>query len=138
MISNPILLAAFVSVGLSAACTRVDPAAAPVAERNVNYAMPLNTVVFVDPSLSRNIVAEQTGTRRSATNTLVAWATLRNRTDEQVKLSVRTRFLDAGKAPLDDSGWSPVFFDRRGIQTYEIPSMRANAAYYYIEISQAR
>jgi hypothetical protein len=123
---------------LAAACRHIDPAAAPVAERNVNYTVPFNTVTFVEPALMRNIIAEQTGSKRSATNTLIAWTLLRNRTDSRVVVSVRARFFDANKAPLDNSSWTPVFLDARSLQAYEIPSTRNDAAYYYIEVNQGR
>jgi hypothetical protein len=123
---------------LGAACKHMDPSAASLSQRTTRYAVPYNTVAFLDADLTRNLVAEETGTKRSPTNTLVAWALLRNRTDETVKVSVRTRFFDTNKAPLDDTPWSMVYLDRRGLQTYETPSLRGDAAYYYIEIMKGR
>lgn len=127
-----------IAVALLGACKHLDPAAASLAERNTRYDVPFNSVTLLDAVLKRNVVVEQTGSKRSATNTLVAWALLRNRTDDAVLISVRTRFFDANKLPLDDSDWSAVYLDRRGLRTYELPSTTPDATYYSIEIMHGR
>jgi hypothetical protein len=115
-----------------------DPMAAFSSERHPGYQLPFNTVSILDRALARTIVAEQSGARRTPTNTLVAWAILRNRSDDGVKVSVRTRFYDANRQPLEESAWTLVHIERRGLRSYEVPAVRREAAFYHIEVMEGR
>jgi len=117
---------------------RKDSAAAYMSTYHVGYSVPYNTAAFLDGSLQKNLSVEQTGSRRSGSNTLAVWASLRNRTDRDWKVAVRTRFFDANQQPLESTSWSTVFLSRRGLQTYETASTTPNAAFYYVEIMEGR
>lgn len=117
---------------------RKDAMVAGLSQRHERYDVPMNTAVVLDQVLTRTLLVERTGSRRSESNTLVAWASLRNRTDETIKVSARARFFGADRQPLEESAWSLVYIDRRGLGTFEVPSTRPDAAYYYVEIMAGR
>jgi hypothetical protein len=125
-------------LGATACSARKDPMAASLAERNLDYRMPMNTAVFLDDALQRIISVENTSTGRNGANGLTVVATLRNRTDGQMKLSARTRFLGADQHVVESTAWSHLTLDRRGIGSYETSATNPAAAYYYIELAYGR
>lgn len=123
---------------LGTACTHRDPMAAAVAERQLDYQMPLNTAVFLDEGLARTVSVESSGATRNESNTMRVSATLRNRTDAAMKVSARTQFFGANKQLIESTGWTHLFLDRRALGSYETSATRPAAAFYHIEISYGR
>jgi len=99
----------------------------------------LNRVGFLTKGLAGRIAVEQTGARRSATNTLEIHVTLRNRTDYPQKIEVRSQFYGDGRVALEGPGaWESVFLAPNGIQTYRTSSTRTDPVAYYIEVREMR
>ena len=129
--------ALFATVAI-AGCARFDPQAAVVAERQIDYKMEMNSVYLLDPALKRDFTVEANGARRSPTNTLEAYITLRSRVDQPARLIARARFFDAQKRPLEESQWSTLFLDRRGLKDYAVLSTKSDATFYLIEVQYSR
>lgn len=112
---------------------------------NAPYArLNLNTAVILDRSLqnenSGKLAIESTNSRRTATDTLEAFAVIRNRTNYPQVIEGRVQFFDAAGVPIEGpSAWKRVFLDPNAISAYREFSVRtADVAAYYIEIREAR
>lgn len=115
----------FGSEGTNAA-TRVDT---PSTEAR------LNNVAFLTDELNRRIAVQSTGASRTATNTLSVYAVLRNRTDYQQRIQIRTQYFGPGRDPNEGpDAWQSMFLAPNSIQTYRTTSRGTNAEYYYIEV----
>ncbi|MEX2285391.1 MAG: hypothetical protein WEE89_23095 [Gemmatimonadota bacterium] len=130
--------AALIAVLLMSGCIKRDEMSAVQATRNLGYNTPMNTAAFVDPGLERRFTVEQTSAARSATNTLIVKAEVRNRTEADTKLSLRTRFYDAQRQPVEESSWAVLYVAKRGLKTYETSSTRTDAVFYYVEVMEGR
>ena len=140
MISRTLLLLSLAAgmLGSAACAARSDPMAAALAERNVNYEVPMNTAVFLDDGLQKVVTVERTSAGRNAANGLTVVAMLRNRSDGQMKLSARTQFFGSSKQIIESTAWTHLFLDRRGLGSYETSATNPSAAYYHIEIAYGR
>lgn len=144
----PLMLGA---AALLSACAptqqRINEGAAPgiriTDERAPNARLNLDTVAILDKSLqndrSGKLAIEASGGRRTATNTLEVFATIRNRTDFPLQIEGRVQFFDDVGAPLEGpSAWTRVFLDPNGISAYKERSTRVDVAHYYIELREGR
>lgn len=94
----------------------------------------LNNVGFLTPGLNRYVGVQQTGAKRTATNTLEVYAVFRNRTERDVSIQVRTQYFGTGSEPYEGPfEWQSVFLPPNSIQTYRTYSRGTEASYYYIE-----
>lgn len=112
-------------------------------ERAPNARLNLDTVAILDKSLqndrSGKLAVEASGGRRTGTNTLEVYATLRNRTDFVLQVEGRAQFFDAQGVPVEGpTAWTRVFLDPNGITAYKELSTRIDVAHYYIELREAR
>lgn len=115
-----------------------------------NATMHLNSVAILDKSLQywdkdgkgwrSKVAVEATSSRRTATGTLEAWATIRNRTDFPLQLEGRVSFFDASQAPVEGpSQWKRVMLPPNSVASYKEFSMMSNLPmYYYIEVREGR
>lgn len=98
-----------------------------------------NNVALLDQSIANKIATEATNTRRTATNTVEVWATLRNRTDFSIQLEARTSFYDVNQGPLEGpSSWQRLFLPPNGTVSYSEFSTRTDVGYYTIEVREGR
>lgn len=116
---------------------RVDDARAP------NAGLRLDTVAILDKSLQNatggKLAVESTGARRSPTNTVEAYAVIRNRTDFPLQIEGRVQFFDAVGVPIEGpTMWQRVMLDPQGISAYKELSTRTDVGHYYIEIREGR
>ena len=132
------LLALGAAMALAGCRPGLDPQAALTPERNAGYQMQMNGVGLLEPALQRTLTVEANGARRSATNTLDVFVTFRSRSDNPTRITVRTRFMDADRRPLDETQWTELFLERRGLKNYNALSKTAEAAYYYVEVQPVR
>lgn len=123
---------------LASCSAAVDPSAARTGLVREDYAIPYNSVGFLDRGLEKTIVVEQFGGRRSPTDRLVSWLTLRNRSDASMRLLVRTRFFGKDKKPLDTSAWNAIIVESRSLGEIQIPSLTAEAEFFFVEIGTGR
>ena len=118
----------------------------------------MNSVAILDDSLQKwyvyensqtgvkehgkigKIAVESTGTRRTPTNTLEAWALFRNRTDFDLQLQCRVQFFDTTQAPLEGpTAWKRLYLPSNSVATYKESSINVhNIGYYYIEVREGR
>lgn len=118
----------------------------------------MNSVAILDKSLQKwyvyensltgpreygkvgKIAVESTGTRRSQTGTIEAWALLRNRTDYMLQVEGRVQFFDAAKAPVEGpTAWQRVILPPNSVSTFkEFSTNVMDIGYYYIEIREGR
>lgn len=86
------------------------------------------------------IAVESTGTRRTATNTLEAWALFRNRTDYNLQLQCRVQFFDTVQAPLEGpTAWERVFLPANSVAPFKESSINVhNIGFYYIEVREGK
>ncbi len=127
-----------VAFALAACAPPPDPQAAVVPVRASNYEIPYNAVTFLDPTMERQFTVEANGARRSPTNTLEVYFTIRSRADAPTRLTARARFFDAEKRPLEETRFSEFFLDPRGLKNQSILSTSAAAAYYIVEVQRTR
>ena len=130
-------------IALSVVCAsgcgpRLDPAAAPAAQRRVDYQLPRNQVVFLEPALQKVVTVEANVASRTPGNTLLVMVTLRNRTDSPLRMVVRARFQGTDGEPLEESRWSELFLERRGLKDFAVTSTSTTATRYIIEVQPAR
>lgn len=129
-------------LGLSvtlAACPRGIDEQAPLSPmQQGSYQMQVNGVGLLEPALQKSLVVEANGARRTPTNSLEVYVTFRNRLDAPARITARTRFMDAEKRPIDETQWTEVFLERRGMKNYSAVSKSAEASYYYVEVQPAR
>ena len=112
-------------------------------ERAPNARLNLDTVAILDKSLqndrSGKLAIESSGGRRTATNTLEVYATIRNRTDFALQIEGRVQFFDAQGVPVEGpTAWTRVFLDPNGITAYKELSTRIDVVHYYVELREAR
>jgi hypothetical protein len=110
----------------------------------------LNRAVIVDKSLEDwhgpegrkrgKIAVEKTGSRRTETGSVEAWALLRNRTDHPFQIEGRVQFFDESEAPIGGpSAWQRIFLGPNSVATYRENSTNTDRVrYYYIEIREGR
>lgn len=107
-----------------------------VARSHRNYDVPLNNVGIADKNLAWALAIENQGSARSAANKLEVWVEVRNRADRQQGISLRTRFYNKGRQPIESTQWTRMFIDARSLTTYHSLATRPDAAYYYVEIQE--
>jgi hypothetical protein len=148
---------------LNISCVEVTEGPAPavkVSDSKAPYTtIRYDNVVFIDRSLQKwpvekgrifswpvdqegkkgKIAVESQGSRRTQTNTLEVWATLRNRTNYPLQLEGRVQFFDSSKVPIEGpTAWQRIFLPPNSIEAYKEKSTRVDIAHYYIEIREGR
>lgn len=117
---------------------RVEDANSPTAR--IMY----DQVVIIDKVLQNaktgKIAIEGQGASRTPTGTLKVTVAVRNRTDYNQTLELRTSYFDSGFGPTEKpSGWTRLHLDPNGVGHYQETSMgAANVAHYYVEVREAR
>jgi hypothetical protein len=117
---------------------RVEDANSPTAR--IMY----DQVVIIDKVLQNaktgKIAIEGQGASRTPTGTLKVTVAVRNRTDFNQVLELRTSYFDSGFGPTEKpSGWTRLHLDPNGVGHYQESSMgAANVAHYYVEVREAR
>ena len=97
----------------------------------------LNQAGILTPGLERRVAVEKTGADRTSTNTLEVWATLRNRTQYEQKILVRTQYYNNDRTAVEGPDqWQSIFLPPNAIDTYRTYSRGTDAAFYYIEIME--
>jgi hypothetical protein len=86
------------------------------------------------------IAVESTGSKRTPTGTLEAYAVIRNRTNYPLQIEARTTYFDQDKVPCEQpTAWQRVFLQPNAVNTYKECSTKVQeVAYYYIEIREGR
>lgn len=113
-------------------------------ERAPSQRLNLDTVVILDKSLqdrkAGKLAVENSGARRTAADTVEAFAVIRNRTDYPLQIEGRTQFFDAMGIPLGSpSQWQRLYLDPQSINGYrELSTGTGDVAHYYIEIREGR
>lgn len=100
-----------------------------------------NTITgSVERGKKGKIAVESTGSRRTPTGTVEAWAVLRNRTDFDLQVQGRVQFFDKTKAPVEGpTAWQRVFLPANSVSHFKELSINVmDVAYYYIEIREGR
>ena len=135
MATAVLILALFVP-----ACTTYDIREGTTAGTNVQSVSTearLNRVGFLTKGLERRVAIQSTGTARTPTNTLEVNCVLRNRTDYEQRMMIRTQYFGEERNPNEGPNeWQTVIIPQNGIQTYKTYSAGIDATYYYIEIQE--
>jgi hypothetical protein len=98
----------------------------------------LDNVAMLTEGLERRVAVQRSDARRTPTNTLEVWCTLRNRTNHPQKVELRTQFFSCERTPLEGPGaWTPIYLEPDAIETYRTFSTGVNADHYYIELMEA-
>ena len=99
-----------------------------------------NNVSLLDPSIQNKILVEATNTRRTATGTLEAWATFRNRTNYPLQLEARSSLYDANQAPIEGpTAWQRVYLPPNATAHYTNPfATKIDIGFYTIEVREGR
>ena len=127
------------AVFATGACVRPrDPLAPLVGERRTDFTLEMNRVLLLDERLREALLVERSGGRRSQTNTIEVYATLRSRLNEPSRIIARARFFDASQRPLDVTQWTTLFLERRGLADYTALSTSPEAAAFIVEIQVTR
>lgn len=117
---------------------------------NMNTASPtLNTVRVIDGSLARYVNrkfkvesaldVERINLSRTETGFVRISLELRNQTDQEIPLEVRTSWYDASGRPVDAAGsWTRVFARPMSSALYEQVSINPSAEQYYVEVRGAQ
>lgn len=94
-------------------------------------------VSILSPELARIIGVEEVSTRRTATGTAAVQAQVRNCTDVDVVLLIRTRFL-AERGPSEPpSAWRTVHMPPRASAIYQESSLSPGSGQAFIDIHDA-
>ena len=110
---------------------------ADVGRHNSRYQQPLNQVVFLDKSLGARIAVDDIGSNRTGSNTLEAWAKLRNLSRRRdYNLAIRTHFYDEMGTELEVTEWQLFYISKLGTQTYKTQSINRDLDSYYIEVME--
>lgn len=98
----------------------------------------LDNVGFLTRDLERRVAVQKSGADRTLTNTLEVWCTLRNRTNFEQKLLMRTQYFTDDRVAIEDPDeWQPVYLAANAIETYRTYSIGKLADHYYIEVMEA-
>ena len=115
-----------------------------------NATIHLNQVVILDRELqdvpgtlskrAGKITVERQGGVRLPTGAMEVYVTIRNRTDFEQQLELRTQFFGSQQEPVEGpSSWQRISLPPLGISTYKSQSLAFNnIEYYYIEVREGR
>jgi len=95
----------------------------------------LNSVEFLTPSLVDQVQVTNTTYERTRANTFRVTATLKNLSDQPLRLQARTQFFTDDRRPKEGPGaWQIVFLPPNSISTYTSYSYGKHDGYYYVEV----
>lgn len=99
----------------------------------------MNSAGFATLYLADKVAIERNAWSRSATGTVQVVAMLRNRTDYPQVIELQTMFFDQNKMPLGNpSTWEKVFLQPQAFANYSCLSTDVDAAYFYVQIREAK
>lgn len=149
-----ILLAMGVSVSAQAAentlvtcktsrARAAGPSGGPALVANVPSSMTpidLNAVLFTDKKLSKSVIVETVQAMRVPSQDLKIFARFVNCTKNDMRVQVRTNFLNANQAPSESATpWRTLFLSPKATSGYEDISISgAKVAAFYIELRQGQ
>ena len=94
------------------------------------------TGMFSGGRSSNKLSIERAGSSLTGTDTLEVWIMIRNRTNYNQQIEVRTSFFDSMGRPMDDvSGWSRMYLSPNSLNTYRTTSVK-QVSDYYVEIRE--
>jgi hypothetical protein len=97
--------------------------------------IPLDSVQYGDHAASKSIAVQRIFAKRTPGDTVQITARFVSCSDEQVRLLVRTSFLDSDQSPAEPtSAWRTVILQPRTISNYVESSTSAAVSHYLIEI----
>ena len=162
---NWIGLLCFLGLGIAGCASTPDPCARVLKDAGSITRLTMNTVHFVDashdsendwvtycrgdrlgPPPSGAVEGEGTAdiqvvkhdTRKTLTDTLEVWATLRNKTEEKLHIEARAQFFDRDRIPSEPpTAWERLILSPKGIHTFRSFSLGDDAMWYQIEIRHA-
>lgn len=150
-LSHTLLTAAMATVALAlAGCTKsTAPEGGFRIDNQNNFSPTLNTVRVIDDSLARYknrrydvksvLDVERSSLGRTETGFSRISLELRNKTDGEIPLEVRTSWYDASGRPVDAAGsWTRVFARPMSVALYEHVAATPTASQYYVEVRGAQ
>jgi hypothetical protein len=115
-----------------------DPASGPALvarEYGRIEPLPLNSILYNQPSLTRKVVVQSLHANTTATGTLQVQARLVNCTRQQRILGIRTHFMNEDERPVENpSAWQQLFLPPGGLNDYSEMSMTSQPGAYLLEI----
>lgn len=151
---KPLAMAALAIAALSlpaCALRREGPALGTQAgtKRQGIYETPMDTVVVLDRDLAEwtgrdwssrsEIAIQKHGARRSETSALETVVEVRNRTDNNLTVELRSTYYDEQQLPLGEpSAWRPLNLPPQGTASYKEMSLQTNAVHYLVEVRRGQ
>ncbi|MBI2431665.1 MAG: hypothetical protein HYV26_02210 [Candidatus Hydrogenedentes bacterium] len=97
----------------------------------------LNSVEFVTADLVDRLAVTNTTYERMPSQAFKVVCTLRNLTDEPLRLQARTQYFAEDRMSQEGPGaWQLVFLPPNGMDTYTSYSYGTNLSFYYIEVQE--
>jgi hypothetical protein len=85
---------------------------------------------------SNKLSIERAGSSLTDVDTLAVWVMIRNRTNHNQQIEVRTSFFDSMGQPMDDvSDWTRMHLSPNSLNTYRTTSVK-QVSDYYVEIRE--
>ncbi len=127
--------------GVKVAVSNVD-GKAHVVERYDNIAILNHSLQKTQTGMSSSkkstskLSIERAGSSLTEMDTLEVWIMIRNRTNHNQQIEVRTSFFDSMGRPMDDvTGWSRMYLSPNSLNTYRTTSIK-QVSDYYVEIRE--
>lgn len=113
------------------------------------YETPMDTVVVLDRDLAEwtgrdwssrsEIAIQKHGARRTETSALETIVEVRNRTDKNLTVELRSTYYDEQQLPLGNpSAWQPLNLPPQGTANYSEKSLQPNAVHYLVEVRRGQ
>lgn len=97
----------------------------------------LNSVEFISPELDERVAVTHTTYDRTPSRAFRVLCTLRNLTNEPIRLQARTQYFTEDRMHQEGPGaWQLVFLPANGIETYTSYSYGTNLSYYFVEVQE--
>lgn len=102
---------------------------------NIQLPAVLSGVQFLTPGLDKYVVVQKNTYQRTPTNTYEVLCSLKNLTNEHLKLQVRTQFFTPDRLHTEGPGaWQILYLPPNGIETYISRSLTTQDQLYHIEV----
>ena len=101
----------------------------------LNHDLQKTKTGFFSGGQSKNKLSiERAGSALTENDTLEVWVMIRNRTNHDQQIEVRTSFFDSMGRPMDDvTAWSRMYLAPNSLNTYRTTSTK-QVSDYYVEI----
>ncbi|MFK5986573.1 MAG: hypothetical protein QM479_14280 [Pseudomonadota bacterium] len=94
--------------------------------------------IFSGKMSSNKLSIERAGSSLTDVDTLDVWIMIRNRTNHNQQIEVRTSFFDSMGRPMDDvTGWTRMYLSPNSLNTYRTTSVK-RVSDYYVEIREGQ